>query len=231
MTGFRWEAWLVAEAEDERLSDATGSTMTTRATKNHHKKSWQNHHITIKRPSEINHENNHRMINVGMMTGFRWEARGVAEAEEKRLRRYRHHDRQSAEIRGQGEENHRSLRPRVLQGGPSPLTAFCSPNYYSVLVKARILPPKTWYGCSPSRCPLSPNPSCVAETLSYTCCGKTSLEGNNSSSVCYVTFLVYFLTMALQTGCEIMNSEVAGSILTVFPEKIKKRDFVTFKNL
>ena len=31
-----------------------------------------------------------------------------------------------------------------------------------------------------------------------------------------VTFLVYFLTMASQTGCEIMNTEVAGSILTAF---------------
>ena len=44
---------------------------------------------------------------------------------------------------------------------------------------------------------------------------KTSLEGNNSSSICCVTFFVYFLTMASQTGCEIMNSEVAGSILTL----------------
>ena len=39
------------------------------------------------------------------------------------------------------------------------------------------------------------------------CGGKTSLEGNNSSSICCSTFLVYFLTMASQTGCEIMNSE------------------------
>ena len=52
---------------------------------------------------------------------------------------------------------------------------------------------------------------------------KTSLEGNNSSSICCVTFFVYFLTMASQTGFEIMNSEVAGSILTVFPVKRKKK--------
>ena len=39
--------------------------------------------------------------------------------------------------------------------------------------------------------------------------------------------------MASQTGCEIMNSEVAGSIVTVFPRQSKKkeRDFLTFKNL
>ena len=55
--------------------------------------------------------------------------------------------------------------------------------------------------------------------------GKTSLEGNNSSSICYVTFLVYFVTMVSQTGCEIMNSEVAGSILAVLPVKIKKEIF------
>ena len=48
------------------------------------------------------------------------------------------------------------------------------------------------------------------------CAGKTSLEGKNSSSLCYVTFLVYFLTMASQTGCDIMNNEVAGSTLAVF---------------
>ena len=57
------------------------------------------------------------------------------------------------------------------------------------------------------------------------CGGKTSLEGNNSSSICCATFLVYFLTMASQTGCEIMNSEVAGSILTVFPIKRKNGIF------
>ena len=38
----------------------------------------------------------------------------------------------------------------------------------------------------------------------WICCGgKTSLEGNNSSSSsCYVTFLVYFLTMASSAGPE-----------------------------
>ena len=46
-----------------------------------------------------------------------------------------------------------------------------------------------------------------------------------------LTFLVYFLSMASQTGREIVNSEVAGSILTVFPVKRRKRDFLTFKNL
>ena len=57
------------------------------------------------------------------------------------------------------------------------------------------------------------------------CGGKTSLEGNNSGSVYYVTFLVYFLTMASSAGREIMNSEVAGSILTVFPIKRKNGIF------
>ena len=49
----------------------------------------------------------------------------------------------------------------------------------------------------------------------------------------YVTLLpvVYFLTMASQAGCEIMNSEVAGSILTVFPIKTKKREYLMFKNM
>ena len=46
----------------------------------------------------------------------------------------------------------------------------------------------------------------------------------NRGSICCVTFLVYFLTMASQTGYEIMNSEVAGSILTVFPVKGKKKE-------
>ena len=41
--------------------------------------------------------------------------------------------------------------------------------------------------------------------------GETSLEGNNSSSICYVTFLVYF-TIALQPGCDVINSQVACSI-------------------
>ena len=49
------------------------------------------------------------------------------------------------------------------------------------------------------------------------CGGKTSLEGNHSSSICCVTFLVYFLTTASTAGRDIMNSEVAGSILTGFP--------------
>ena len=46
---------------------------------------------------------------------------------------------------------------------------------------------------------------------------RASLEGNNSSSIWCSTCLAHFLTMASQTGCEIMNSEVAGSIFTVFP--------------
>ena len=61
--------------------------------------------------------------------------------------------------------------------------------------------------------------------------GKTSFEGNSSSSICCSTFLVYFLAMASSAGREIMNSEVAGSILTVFPRQIKKKDFLMFKNL
>ena len=36
--------------------------------------------------------------------------------------------------------------------------------------------------------------------------------------------------MASSAGRKIMNSEVAGSILTVFPGK-KKKDFHTFKSL
>ena len=40
-----------------------------------------------------------------------------------------------------------------------------------------------------------------------------------------VTFLVHFLTMASTAGREIMNGEVAGSILTVFPVKRKKKGF------
>ena len=57
----------------------------------------------------------------------------------------------------------------------------------------------------------------------HICGGKTSLEGENSSSICYVTFFVYFLTMASQTEYELLNSEVAGSILAVFPVKAKKK--------
>ena len=38
--------------------------------------------------------------------------------------------------------------------------------------------------------------------------------------------------MVSQTGCEVMNSEVAGSILTVFPVKgEKEKEFLTFKKL
>ena len=51
------------------------------------------------------------------------------------------------------------------------------------------------------------------------------MEGKQSGSLCCETVLVFFLTMASQTGCEIMNSEVAGSILTAFPMKIKKGIF------
>ena len=43
------------------------------------------------------------------------------------------------------------------------------------------------------------------------------------SSICCAAFLVYFLTMASQTGCETMNSVVAGSIFTVFSVKRNKR--------
>ena len=57
------------------------------------------------------------------------------------------------------------------------------------------------------------------------CGGKTSLEGNNSSSICYVTFLVYVLTMASQKGREIIDSEVAGSILAVFPAVKRNTEF------
>ena len=55
------------------------------------------------------------------------------------------------------------------------------------------------------------------------CGGKPSLERENSKTVVVALFLVYFLTMASQTGREIMNSEVAGSILTVFPAKKRRK--------
>ena len=55
------------------------------------------------------------------------------------------------------------------------------------------------------------------------CGGKTSLEGNNLSSICCAALLVHFLTMASTAGCEIMNSEVSGSILTVFTRKRKSK--------
>ena len=58
-------------------------------------------------------------------------------------------------------------------------------------------------------------------TISYG--RKTSSEGNNSSSIRCATFLVYFLTIASSTGREIMISEIAGSILTVFPRKRRKK--------
>ena len=42
------------------------------------------------------------------------------------------------------------------------------------------------------------DPPWVSKSFVVRCGGKTSLEGNNSSSICDVTFLVYFLTMASQ---------------------------------
>ena len=57
---------------------------------------------------------------------------------------------------------------------------------------------------------------------------KRVLEGNNSSSIiCCSTFFVYFLTMASTAGREIMNSEVAGSILTVFPTGKEKKGILS----
>ena len=47
------------------------------------------------------------------------------------------------------------------------------------------------------------------------------LEGKNSSSICFVTFFVYSLTMASSAANESMNSEVTGSILTVSRKKKK----------
>ena len=54
------------------------------------------------------------------------------------------------------------------------------------------------------------------------CGGKTSLERENARSIGCASFFVYFLTMASRTRCEIMNSEVAGSILTVIRVKVNK---------
>ena len=49
-------------------------------------------------------------------------------------------------------------------------------------------------------------------------------HGKNSASICCPKISFFFLTMASRTGCEILNtSEVAGSILTVFPTKVKKK--------
>ena len=50
-------------------------------------------------------------------------------------------------------------------------------------------------------------------------------------SICCAIFLVCFLTMASSAGLDFMNSEVAGSILTVFfrTKKRKEKD-VMFKN-
>ena len=41
-------------------------------------------------------------------------------------------------------------------------------------------------------------------------------------SICYVTLLVYFLTIASLTACEIMNSKVAGSIHADVPVNRRK---------
>ena len=60
------------------------------------------------------------------------------------------------------------------------------------------------------------------------CGGKTSLEGNNSGSVYYVTFLVYFLTMASSAGREITNSGFDPRRLS---RKKKKVDFLMLRNL
>ena len=65
----------------------------------------------------------------------------------------------------------------------------------------------------------------VPERKSERCGGKTSLEGSNSSCVRHVTSFVFLLIMASQTGCEIMNSEVAGSILAVFPAVKRNTEF------
>ena len=43
------------------------------------------------------------------------------------------------------------------------------------------------------------------------------------------TVLVYLLTMASQTGRGFMNGEVAGSILTVFPKKRRKKEHLMFQ--
>ena len=56
-------------------------------------------------------------------------------------------------------------------------------------------------------------------------------KAKTRGSICYISFLVQFIAMASQTGREIMNCEVAGSIVTVFAAKRKKRDFFTFKKL
>ena len=57
---------------------------------------------------------------------------------------------------------------------------------------------------------------------------KTGLEGNISSSITYVTFLVYFLTMASSAGREITNSGFDPRRLS---RKKKKVDFLMLKNL
>ena len=47
--------------------------------------------------------------------------------------------------------------------------------------------------------------------LNLLCGGKTSLEGNNSSSICCTAFSIYFLTMASRTGCEIIVVRIRKS--------------------
>ena len=51
---------------------------------------------------------------------------------------------------------------------------------------------------------------------------KNEFRRQNSSSIYYVTFLVYFLKMASSVGRDTMNSDVAGLILTLFTIKEKK---------
>lgn len=53
---------------------------------------------------------------VSVLTGLRREAARVAKAEEVRHQRHRFHDGQDPAVRGQGEEDHRAPRPRLLQG-------------------------------------------------------------------------------------------------------------------
>ena len=97
--------------------------------------------------------------------------------------------------------------------------------------RARKLPPLCHTAVSAVSAPKSPlqGGALWDQHLSW----KSSVEGNNSGGISCATYLVYFLTMASTAGREIMNREVAGSILTVFPIKTKKGiySYLTFKNL
>ena len=107
-------------------------------------------------------------------------------------------------------------RPRAKQAACTPSSAVQSS---AVLVVGR------WFGFVPALLSHSHSSKNNLPTHSLHIClkplprcgGKTSLEGKNSGSICYATFLVYFLTMASSAGREIMNSESRVRSSPFFP--------------